>query len=124
MTMYRCQTTGPNGPEEIVEAHQWFKNGDHPLDRVGETETDPVSGQSYTILEGRIIRFFRRPDQSGDAPCPICGNPNHDHGWVDGQSFQHRVCPGDYVVSKPNRVGYFPAQATLFERLCKPVEGS
>ena len=34
----------------IVEAHQWFKNGDHPLDFVCKIIQDPLVG-SYLNYE-------------------------------------------------------------------------
>lgn len=84
----------------VVEAVQWFKNGDHPEDRVGEIEHDPVSGD-YRRHEGAVVRYFRRPDGefAGDATHPACGATWHDHGWIDTLEGGHTVCPGDFIIT-------------------------
>jgi len=67
---------------ETIEAHQWLKNGDHPLDG------DPSN-------EGDFVRYYRHPDVLRAALCN-CGNNFHDHGWID--RFNTVVCPGDYIL--------------------------
>lgn len=52
---------------EPVEAHQWFKNGDHPEDG------DPSQ-------EGRVVRRYRNPDVPGESVCTTCGHKMNDHG--------------------------------------------
>lgn len=78
-----------------VEATQWFKNGDHPEDRVGEPHDDG-SGERQ---EGAIVRYFRNPDYPGENSCSECGNTNHVHGWIDTTEGGHRVCPGDWIIT-------------------------
>ena len=51
--------------DNIIDATQWFKNGDHPDDRVGEVTTDPL-GAPYTRQEGAVVRCVR-PGISGDG---------------------------------------------------------
>jgi hypothetical protein len=79
----------------VIEAHQWFKNGDHPDD-------DPTRGgttQNGEYLEGLVVRYFRRPDIDGNSLCSECGQPFHAHGWIDTLEDGHRVCPGDWIIT-------------------------
>lgn len=69
----------------VIEAVQWFKNGDHP--------DDGTNG------EGRVVRYYRRPDDSGARACQQCGRPMHNHGWVDTLEAGHNVCPGDWIIT-------------------------
>lgn len=67
---------------ETVEAFQWLKNGDHPLDG------DPAN-------EGDFVRYYRHPQFPGQDECSGCGFINHVHGWID--RFDRVICPGDYI---------------------------
>lgn len=69
-----------------VEAHQWFKNGDHP--------EDGPSGR-----EGSVVRYYRDPDTPDEWGCGVCGKAARDHGWIDTLEAGHRVCPGDWIVT-------------------------
>lgn len=69
------------------DAHQWFKNGDHPLDHADGRPVD---------WEGAVVRYYRRPDVPGDTPCRKCGAAMHVHGWID--AIDHVVCPGDWLT--------------------------
>ena len=73
----------------VIEAVQWFKNGDHPFDY----DADPPSG------EGKVVRYFRRPDLDGLTPCRHCSVPVQEHGWIDTLEAGHRVCPGDWIIT-------------------------
>ena len=79
-----------------VEATQWFKNGDHPLDDCWRRD----GGKEY-LVEGKIVRYYRSPDNTGKDVCEDCGNIMHAHGWIDNCPimYQYIVCPGDFVVS-------------------------
>lgn len=75
-----------------VEAFQWFKNGDHPLDDVREiTDTNGLKFQS----EGKIVRRYNHPENSGNNSSQ-CNNKMRDHGWVDTLEGGHIVCPAKY----------------------------
>ena len=76
----------------VIEATQWFRNGDHPKDGNG-TFTD---GERY---EGLVVRYFRRPDVRGDRICGHCDNAMHVHGWIDTPEGGHVVCPGDWIIT-------------------------
>lgn len=92
----------------VVEAHQWFKNGDHP-------EDNPDN-----FGEGKLVRYFRRPDEQGKNPCPVCGRIMHDHGWIDTLEAGHRVCPGDWIIKG---VGgeFYPCKPDIFDATYEPV---
>lgn len=77
----------------VVEANQWFKNGDHPLDRFA---TDSLIPEGY---EGRVVRYYRDPEAKGTGLCELCGAPMHEHGWIDTQKGGYVVCPGDWVLT-------------------------
>lgn len=83
---------------DYVEATQWWRNGDHPDDGVGEPAADPAGG-TYARIEGAVVGFFRRPEPeyAGDTVHQQCGRRWRDHGWIDEGG--HTVCPGDWVVT-------------------------
>lgn len=90
-----------------IEASQWFKNGDHPLDyskeRVGfeggvSRMYSPSERKEYG-WEGDIVRYFRRPDVSGCSHCKHCGQMMDVHGWIDTLEGGHIVCPGDWIIT-------------------------
>lgn len=80
-----------------VNADQWFKNGDHPKDGTDRFTEGPFKGE---LLEGKVVRYFRRPDVHGTMPCQDCGQPVHNHGWIDLGTSGLTVCPGDVIVTK------------------------
>lgn len=79
-----------------IEAHQWFRNGDHPLDLVGQWADDPLGGR-YMRQEGDVVQFFQHPDHDGEDRCNDCGRKWDDHGWIDQGPDGITVCPGDYI---------------------------
>src|SRR3972149_5217186 len=85
----------------VIEAHRWFKNGDHPLDGPDEKE-------------GLLVRYFRRPDVSGQAACAECKHLFHDHGGIDTKEGDHRVCPGDWII-KGVKGEFYPCKPDIFE---------
>ncbi len=83
----------------LIEAYQWFKNGDHPDDGGGG--------------EGRVVRYFRHPNVSGSAECSKCGIAMHDHGWIDTLEDGHNVCPGDWIATG-SQGEHWPIKADVF----------
>ena len=77
----------------VIEATQWFKNGDHPEDNLFEAE------YPESITEGKVVCYFRRPDIDGKMGCGECGLTFHQHGWIDTLEDGHRVCPGDWIIT-------------------------
>lgn len=96
----------------IIEATRWFKNGDHPEDH-RETFTDAG--------EGKVVRYYRHPDDDGMRKCEHCGRIMHDHGWIDTLEGGHVVCPGDFVITGVKGERY-PCKPDIFEATYEPVE--
>ncbi len=85
-----------------VEAHQWFKNGDHPLD-ISMPILGSVEGFNDDFkTEGKLVRRYRRPAMP--KFCQDCGQPLHDHGFLDipvgGSDPEEfcKVCPSDWIL--------------------------
>lgn len=96
-----------------VACHQWWRNGDHPLDALGEKLLDPFTGVSYERLEGAVVRFFRHPDIEGTRSCGHCGVTMHDHGWIETLEGGHIVCPGDWIITGVHNERY-PCKPDIF----------
>jgi len=102
----------------VIEAHRWFKNGDHPEVHV-LTDGD---GKEF-LSEGKVVRRFRRPDFNGEDYCPLCGFKFHIHGWIDtpeGRS-GYNVCPGDWIITGI-KDEYYPCKPDIFEETYEQVE--
>lgn len=97
----------------VIEATQWFKNGDHPGDNVwrafedtGLPPTDP--------REGLIVRYYRHPSGDGHEWCQQCKNSTMDyHGWIDTLEGGHIVCPGDWIITGIKGENY-PCKPDIF----------
>ena len=97
----------------VIEATQWHKNGDHPKDNVmrpfedtGKIPTEP--------REGKVVRYFRRPDVDGKRSCDFCDDIMHNHGWIDTLEGGHIVCPGDWIITGVKGENY-PCKPDIFE---------
>lgn len=80
---------------EVIEATQWFENGDHPLDNCETFD----AGEGPFLGEGKVVRYYRDPEDSGERVCGDCGHTMHQHGWIDVSDGGLIVCPGDFVVT-------------------------
>lgn len=80
----------------VIEATQWFKNGDHPNDA---TETFVTDASGSFQGEGHVVRYYRDPDDQGERECSLCGKLMHWHGWIDTLEGGHNVCPGDWIIT-------------------------
>lgn len=51
----------------VVEATQWFKNGDHPGDDCSMVYPHPGSETKFKpfLEEGKVVRYYRTPDLDG-----------------------------------------------------------
>lgn len=94
-----------------IEATQWFKSGDHPED---DRETFCVEGGEPFLGEGRVVRYYRHPDVSGELVCEQCGSTMHNHGWVDTLEGGHNVCVGDYIITGL-KGEYYPCKPDIFK---------
>jgi hypothetical protein len=112
----------------IVEATQWFKNGDHP-DDFKKDRTDYENDELRTWAgqeakekewEGGVVRYYRRPDVSGKDACSQCGKTFHEHGWIDTLEGGHIVCPGDFIITGVKGERY-PCKPDIFMVTYEPI---
>lgn len=113
----------------VIEATQWFKNGDHPMDF--SADTDGMEGgvqRTFTGAErkargweGGIVRYFRNPSVPGCDSCAYCQAMFHDHGWIDTLEGGHIVCPGDWIVTGIKNENY-PVKPDIFAATYDTVE--
>lgn len=103
----------------LVEATQWFRNGDHPFDDSKPVDT---AGPSSTLTEGKVVQFFRRLHIPGDRVCQECGNVMHKHGLINGLNDEEEIVhPGDYILTHTK--GYFYRRSAKdFEALFEPYD--
>ncbi len=111
MTMFRKKPI-------VIEATQWFRNGDHPEDNCKWIQR---SIETPSLSEGKVVRHFRRPDISGDGGCMHCTIKFHEHGWIDTLEGGHKVCPGDWIITGVKGERY-PCKPDIFTATYEPVE--
>lgn len=105
----------------VIDATQWFKNGDHPLDyscahtgfENNEVRTFSAEERREREWEGDIVRYFRRPDVDGGTVCKHCGNTMHRHGWIDTLEGGHIVCPADWIITGI-KGEFYPCKPDIF----------
>ena len=115
----------------VIEATQWFKNGDHPLDYVkdlaafenGELRIFTGVERKANGWEGDIVRYYRTPSMDGKTPCKHCGQIMHDHGWIDTLEGGHIVCPGDWIITGV-KGEHYPCKPDIFSATYETVEES
>ena len=104
----------------VIDATQWFKNGDHPEDKctiimaIGEPSAEGF------LTEGKVVRYFRHPLVKGQSICSKCRIKMHDHGWIDTLEDGHNVCPGDWII-KGVKGEFYPCKPDIFEATYEPV---
>jgi len=113
----------------VIEATQWFKNGDHPKDHdhIGKGPFSQVALEKYyeyTLTEGKVVRYYRSPSIDGKVDCYKCGKQMHDHGWLDtlegGNDGAQVVCPGDWIITGIQGE-YYPCKPDIFEATYDPA---
>jgi hypothetical protein len=112
----------------VIQATQWFKNGDHPLDynmthdglQGGELRQFSPAERKANGWEGDIVRYFRHPGVSGDSSCAHCGKTMHVHGWIDTLESGHIVCPGDWIITGV-KGEHYPCKPDIFEATYEPA---
>lgn len=113
----------------VIEATQWFKNGDHPLDYTsdhsgfqnGRLISIPAAHRKAHNWEGDIVRYYRKPNVDGDAACIYCGQIMHKHGCIDTLEGGHIVCPGDWIITGVAGEHY-PCKPDIFEMTYEVAE--
>ncbi len=112
----------------VVEATQWFKNGDHPND-FDDTKQGFEGGKLRTWYgaevkangwEGQIVRYYRNPIGDGNEFCQYCKNVMHVHGWIETLEGGHIVCPGDWIITGVKGERY-PCKPDIFSATYDPV---
>ena len=101
----------------VIEATQWWKNGDHPEDNCKWIKFDGKRQKG----EGGVVRHYRHPDVSGGRLCERCGRRMHDHGWIDTLEGGHVVCPGDWIITGVQGELY-PCKPDIFDATYEPVD--
>lgn len=113
----------------VIEAHQWYKNGDHPLDHAtnvsrfesGELKEFSGAHAKSNDWSGQIVGRYRTPSMDGQSVCKHCSNIMHIHGWMDTLEGEHTVCPGDYIITGVKGEMY-PCKPDIFEQTYDKVE--
>ena len=100
----------------VIEATQWFKNGDHPEDHDPIEIENPseIRHEDYLQTEGKVVRYYRHPNVNGKTICKTCGKTMHEHGWIDTLEGGHIVCPGDWIITGIKGERY-PCKPDIFE---------
>ncbi|WP_371763368.1 hypothetical protein [Massilia sp.] len=91
----------------VIEATQWFKNGDHPKDfetvvhgfENGQLREFSPEHRRSNGWEGQVVRYYRSPVIDGQYACKHCSQIMHVHGWIDTLEGGHIVCPGDWIIT-------------------------
>ena len=96
----------------VIEATQWFKNGDHPEDKC--VPIQPSEGDKEVFMsEGKVVRYYRRPEGDGQNPCSHCGKIMHYHGWIDTLEGGYNVCPSDWIITGV-KGEFYPIKNNIF----------
>lgn len=113
----------------VIEAHQWFKNGDHPQDYASDVFDINSQGEMYAISgeerkekgwEGSVVRYYRHPNDHGERRCDKCGVRMHEHGWIDNPLYGYTVCPGDWIIQGESGE-FYPCKPDAFDRVYSPL---
>lgn len=113
----------------VIDATQWFKNGDHPDDYVMDRpwqENGRIVMKAGAFFraheyEGGIVRYYRRPNDSGERLCKHCRVRMHEHGWIDTKEGGHIVCPADFIITGVQGE-YYPCKPEIFCATYEPAE--
>jgi hypothetical protein len=100
----------------VIQATQWFINGDHPEDDVLRPFED-TGKLPNAPREGKVVRYYRHPGVPGEMACISsmpCSATMHHHGWIDTPEGGHTVCPGDWVITGVKGERY-PCKPDIFE---------
>jgi hypothetical protein len=99
----------------VIDATQWFKNGDHPEDHAMVVDNRDV-GQHPFQTEGKVVcRYIGLDD------CRHCGQVMNVHGWVDTLEGGHTVCPGDWIITGI-KGEHYPCKPDIFEATYEPLK--
>lgn len=104
----------------VIEATQWFKNGDHPKDNSISIQ-DPLTDE-YRLSWGEIVDRFHDPDLKyvGRDNCSVCKKPYLEHGSINTLEGMMTVCPGDWIITGV-KGEYYPCKPDIFEATYEPA---
>lgn len=113
----------------VIEAHQWWRNGDHPLDYANDEEgfedgklvTFSGEYRKQKGWEGGVVRYYRHPSVPGERACAKCSHTMHLHGWIDTLEGGHTVCPGDWIITGVKGERY-PCKPDIFAATYDPAD--
>lgn len=112
MTKYRSRPV-------VIDAEQWFQNGDHSGDQCRVVQCK--DGSKPFLSEGKVVRYFRHPSVLGHTKCKQCGRQMNNHGWIDTLEGGHIVCPGDFIITGVKGEQY-PCKPDIFYVKYEAVE--
>ncbi len=92
MTKYRKKPV-------VVEATQWFQDGDHPV----------VEPSNYLDVPGK------------ENHCSKCRHLYSKHGWIETLEGSHFVCIGDWIITGI-KGEHYPCKPDIFEATYEKVE--
>lgn len=102
----------------VIEATQWFQNGDHPKDAC--YYVDGKSPDRF-LSEGKVVRYYRHPAVDGQSECKHCADIMHNHGWIDTLEGDYIVCPSDFIITGIEGE-FYPCKPDIFEKTYERVE--
>ena len=85
----------------IIEAKQWFKDGDHPA----------VMNSKWAVQNNKFAPV---------SMCSQCGGISIVHGWVETLEGGHHVCPGDWIITGV-KGEHYPCKPDVFVMTYEPV---
>ena len=101
----------------ILDAYQWFKNGDHPHDRCDMLR---INGRDV-LNDGSVVRRYYGVWGEHIGQCLVCGTAYNDHGKVHTPSGEQTVCPGDWIITGLEGE-YYPLKPAVFAMLYESVK--
>jgi hypothetical protein len=107
----------------VIEATQWFKNGDHPQDHdpIGiknPTRMDREKYHEYLGHEGKIVKYYNT--LTAQDKCKHCNKRYAQHGWIGTLEGGHIVCPGDWII-KGVQGEFYPCKPDIFKKTYEEV---
>ncbi len=103
----------------VVEATQWFKNGDHPEDFCKPLRPDDPTCTELT--PGKVVRPYHDPGVPGGMGCPKCGKRMSSHEQMVSVKGSGQVCPGDQIVTNPDTGNRWVERPNAFRRAYKEI---
>jgi hypothetical protein len=92
----------------VIEATQWFKDGDH-------SEAHPNKTVTFADLEDGTRGVVATP------PCQHCGKAMDSHGSVPTLEGIHIVCPGDWIITGV-KGEHYPCKPDIFAMTYEAIE--